>query len=214
MRLLLLRHGATQNNIDARYTGQLDIPLSEQGMLQARLLGDRLKDVRLDVIVTSDLLRAQQTAEQINRHHALPVYRDAELREIAMGAWEGKTYAELKESDAEYLKRWQDAPAEVAPPGGETLTVFHARLVHALGRYFERYPDETIAWVTHGGVIGVVLCHVLGLDLSHRWQFRRDNTAITELEIGPDYVIVQRMNDTAHLEHLSVKSGSERAQVL
>ena len=56
--------------------------------------------------------------------------------------------------------------------------------------------------MTHGGVLGVFLCHVLGMDIRRRWQFRRDNTAIFEFDIGADYCIVMRANDTAHLRGL------------
>lgn len=214
MRLLLIRHGATINNMEARYTGQLNIPLSEQGMRQVELLGSRLKDAALDALVVSDLLRAQQTAEAVNRYHGLQLQSDPDLREISMGSWEGKTFAELQETVPEHLLRWQDSPTSVAPPGGETLTEFHHRLGRALRRWSDRYKEETVAWVTHGGAIGVLLCHVLSLDLSRRWQFRRDNTSITELDIGPDYVIVMRINDTAHLAGDHLSTSTEKAQVL
>ena len=57
-------------------------------------------------------------------------------------------------------------------------------------------------WVTHGGVISALLCYALDLDLTKRWQFRRDNASITEFDVGADYIIVMRVNDTAHLEAL------------
>src|SRR5262245_1233098 len=97
MRLLLARHGATRNNAEARYTGQSDIPLSSLGERQAEALAKRLFFVRLDAIVSSDLARARATAERVARRHTLPIQLDPDLREIALGAWEGSTYEEVLE---------------------------------------------------------------------------------------------------------------------
>jgi broad specificity phosphatase PhoE len=69
-------------------------------------------------------------------------------------------------------------------------------------------------WVTHGGVISALLCYALDLDLKKRWQFRRDNASITELDVGFDYIIVMRVNDTAHLEALPDSELVEDRQAL
>src|SRR5579885_2454399 len=202
MRLVIVRHGATANNVQARYTGQSDIPLSALGERQAAALAERLRYERFDTIVTSDLRRARSTAEAVARYNAAPLVEDGALREIAMGAWEGLTHAEVLERFPDACGAWEADPLRNAPPGGEALLAFAERVEGALKMWYKRHPDGTVLWVTHGGLIGVLLCLVLGMGLDRRWQFRRDNTALHELEVGDDWVVVMKLNDTAHLADL------------
>ncbi len=214
MRLVVVRHGATANNVQARYTGQSDVPLSPLGERQAVALANRLRGERFDAMVTSDLRRARGTAEAIAAYHDLPLVEDAALREIAMGEWEGRTHAEAKERFPEECAAWEADPLHHAPPGGETLIAFGERVDVALKRWHARHPEGSVLWVTHGGLIGVLLCQVLGMSLDRRWQFRRDNAAVNELEVGDDWAMVTRLNDTTHLDDLGDSAEHERSQVL
>jgi phosphoserine phosphatase len=184
LRLLLIRHGSTLDNEQERYTGQADVPLSPLGERQVALLGEWLSNEALDIIVTSDLQRARATAAAIARYHQSPVYEDAAIREIFLGAWEGVTLTELRERDPEAITRWQNEPLNVKPPGGETITQLHDRVVPALEFWYANYPDSTVVWVTHGGVIRVLLCHLLNADLNSWGQFKRENASITEVRLG------------------------------
>jgi alpha-ribazole phosphatase len=231
MRLLLVRHGATENNAQARYTGQSDVPLSPLGMLQAEAVSRYLMGARLDAIVSSDLRRARSTAEAIACHHSIPLIFDEDLREISLGEWEGLAYAEVLQRDPERAANWHSGRPEslaVAPPGGETTSQFLERILRAFDRWQNAYSDplSAIVWVTHGGVIGILLCHLLGMDLNRRWQFRRDNGAITELDVGRGsgkgseedacYAVLMRLNDTSHLAGIDPEESgqSEIRQVL
>lgn len=214
MRLAVVRHGATANNLEARYTGQLDAPLSPLGERQAAALGERLRDERFDVIVSSDLQRARSTAEVVAQYHDLPLLEDATLREIAMGAWEGLSHAEVQERYPEECAAWEADPLHNPPPGGEALSAFGERIELALKTWYERYPNSNVLWVTHGGLIGVLLCQLLGMRLDRRWQFRRDNTALNVLEIGDGWAIVSLLNDTEHLRKLEGSDEKEQRQVL
>lgn len=184
MRLLLIRHGSTLDNEQGRLTGQADVPLSPLGERQVALLGERLANETLDIIVTSDLQRARATGAAIAHYHQIPVYEDAAVREISLGEWEGVTLSELMELDAEAITRWQNEPLNVKPPGGETITQLHDRVVPALEFWYANYPDSMVVWVTHGGVIRVLLCHLLNADLNSWGQFRRENASITEVRLG------------------------------
>src|SRR5947209_20614803 len=107
MRLFLVRHGATANNQENRFTGQTDVSLSSLGYLQAKAVGERLAGEPLDVIVASDLERTRATAQMIGHRHTLCVQEDASLREMALGEWEGLAYGEVVTHDATRLHRWQ-----------------------------------------------------------------------------------------------------------
>lgn len=214
MRLLLARHGATANNAQQRYTGQSDVPLSPLGERQAEALALRLASERLDCVVASDLSRARATADTVAGPHGLSVRLDADLREISMGAWEGSTYAELLDREPDALRRWRADPVAYAPPHGETIAQVRDRLVVALDRWRSAYPAGTVVWVTHGGVIGILLCHLLGMDLNRRWQFRRDNAALTELDLSEHVAVLMSLNDTGHLRALMDGEAAEARQVL
>ncbi|HEY7021425.1 MAG TPA: histidine phosphatase family protein [Ktedonobacterales bacterium] len=215
MRLIVVRHGATLHNAEARFTGQTDAPLSDYGLTQARAVAKRLRTINLATVVSSDLLRATQTAEEIiAARPSASLSLDPDLREIALGVWEGLTYAEVRDQQPEALALWQRDPIHGAPPGGETALALQKRVIRAFERWRRPEQDATMIWVTHGGVISALLCYALDLDLSKRWQFRRDNAAITELDVGADYIIVMRVNDTAHLEGLPDSGLIEDRQAL
>lgn len=97
------------------------------------------------------------------------------------------------------MQRWEADPTRCAPPGGETVTELYARVVRALERWRGRYPQSTVLWTVHGGVIEVLLCHVLGVDLRRRWEFRHDNAAVTEIEVSGQGASVVRWNETPYL---------------
>ena len=202
MRLIVVRHGETLYNAQGRITGHTDIPLSALGERQAAALGKRLAAEPLAAIVASDLQRARVTAQAIARHHKLPVQEDADLREISFGAWEGSTYDEIMAHDADLVQRWLADPTIYAPPGGETVIQLRDRVVRSLGRWQMRYPEATILWAVHGGVIEVLLCHLLGVDLKLRWQFRHENASITEIDLNGESATVVRLNEVAHLPDL------------
>jgi alpha-ribazole phosphatase len=206
MRLIIVRHGETIYNAQRRFTGQSDIPLNPLGMLQAAALVDCLASEHLDVIVTSDLERTRVTAEALARYHGLPVLEDIDLREMAFGEWEGFTYNEVLAKDANLAAQWRADPITFAPPGGETVSQLRERCARALNHWQGQYPEANVLWVTHGAFIGVLLCHVLDLDLKRRWQFRLDNASISELRINGERVTIVRLNETAHLRSLKVET--------
>jgi len=202
VRLIVVRHGETLYNVQGRFTGQTDIPLSALGERQAAALGKRLAAEPLVAIAASDLQRARVTAQAIARYHKLPVQEEADLREMTFGAWEGSTYDEIMARDADLVQRWLSDPTIYAPPGGETVIQLRDHVVRALERWQMRCPETTILWAVHGGVIEVLLCHLLGVDLKLRWQFRHENASITEIDLNGKDATVVRLNEVTHLPDL------------
>jgi alpha-ribazole phosphatase len=206
MRLILVRHGETMYNAQRRFTGQSDVPLNALGKWQSAALGECLATEHLDVIVTSDLERTRVTGSAIALNHRLPIQEDIDLRELAFGEWEGYTYDEVLARDANLAALWRADPSKYAPPGGETVAQLRDRCARALERWQTQYPEASVLWVTHGGLIGVLLCHVLGIDLKRRWQFRHDNASISELRLSGDRAIIVRLNETAHVRALRMEA--------
>lgn len=203
MRLLLVRHGITQHNLDGLYTGQTDAPLTSIGEGQAEAVARYLADERLDVILSSDLQRARDTASAIARYHNLPVLEDPDLREINMGTWESLSPSQIQER---YQEEWfyvRADPINRAPNGGESFSQLYERAARVLLRCQEKHMDQTVLWATHGGFIEAALCCALKLDLEYRRCFRQNNTSVNELWFEAELPRIVRLNDTAHLRFLA-----------
>lgn len=202
-RLLIVRHGATANNAEGRYTGHSPAPLSPLGHQQAEALAARLAATPIQSLVSSDLPRAIETARVLAAYQTCDVILDPDLREVSLGQWEGLSPARARQRDPEAFAAWHDDPLEHAPPGGETVMQLAMRVRRAWRKWITAAEQEaTTVWVTHGGVISVVLCDVLGLSLTERGRFRRDNASITEIAYQRGEIVLVRLNDTAHLETL------------
>ncbi len=215
MRLFIARHGATQHNLDGRLTGQIDAPLSALGERQAEALADRLATWRFDAIIASDLIRAQATAEAIAKRHQTPMLLDEDLREIDMGAWAGRPFVEWSHEERLLFHEMESDPTGgTCAPGGESFAMLAERVERSLQRTRERYPGGTVLWVSHGGVISMLLVRALGLRFHQRRQFRRANCALFELHYEGERVIIERLNDTSHLEELLASEVVEARQAL
>lgn len=201
MRILLARHGETAWNAEGRYQGQEDIPLSETGEKQARRLGERLRDVRIDRAISSPLTRTYHTAQfALGELRSSMLMLDNGLMEIAHGSWEGKLAAEIEAEDGVRFRAWRETPEKVKMPNGESLKQVAERAWPAFAGACEGMePDETLLVVSHDAVIRVILCRVLGLPLSRMWAFRQAPTTLNLLE-GPDVdsLEVVRLNDCSH----------------
>ena len=201
MRILLARHGETPWNAEGRYQGQEDIPLSPVGERQARLLGERLRDVRIDKAVSSPLTRAYHTAQfALGETRAPMLTTEMGFMEIAHGTWEGLLASEIAERDPELLRAWREEPDSVLMPGGESLKQVFRRSWEALQWSVEGLGgNDTLLVVAHDAVNRVLLCHVLGIPLSRLWTFRQAPTTLNLLEGDDlDNLEVVRLNDCSH----------------
>lgn len=198
----LIRHGETDWNLAGRWQGHADVPLNDIGHRQARMVARRLADegVRFDAIYSSDLARAFQTAWEIGAAVKVPVQLLPNLREIDLGTWSGLTYDEIKAthpSEIALLEQGQDLPRG----GGETLGALRKRVVEAVDAIASHHKGDTLALVTHGGCIRMLLAHA---ESFHGDGFKRfphiGNTSISVLRVGPEGWKALRINDMAHLE--------------
>ena len=148
--ILLARHGETDWNAERRVQGHTDTPLNARGREQARALAGNLAGERLDAVYASDLGRAAETARAVARQRGLHVVELAELRERHFGSWEGL-------SDTEVLERFPDARERPHWGDGESPSELSERVLGALRRSAEAYPDGRVLVVTHGGPLRAVL---------------------------------------------------------
>lgn len=159
MILHLLRHGETEQGGGLR--GSLDDALTEAGWAQLRAAVRA--DERWDALVSSPLQRCARFAEELAAARGLPLQFEAGLQELHFGDWEGRSAAQLMETDADDLGRFWADPYAFTPPGGEPLLAFEARVLDALQRLHAEYPGQQLLVVTHGGVMRLLLARARGL---------------------------------------------------
>ena len=198
-RLILLRHGQTHWNAERRYQGQLDSPLTEAGLAQARALAARLAGQTFTALYSSDSGRARQTAEIISAQTRHAIRLHAGLRERNLGAFQGQTQTEVKTRWPEDYRRMRAGDADYAPPGGESNRTLTARAVAALTDVAAPHPGETIVVVTHGGVLSVFLRHILGLPLEAPRRFARVNASWNVFTVEDGKWMLETWGDTIHL---------------
>jgi broad specificity phosphatase PhoE/ribonuclease HI len=197
---LLLRHGQTPLSTERRFAGIGDIELTETGVRQAKLAGERLAARGgVDVILTSPLRRAQQTTAEVAAAIGAEVVADDDLRETDFGAWEGLTFAEAQQRWPDEVTAWLADP-EVAPPGGESFAAVGIRVRRAQARLLDRYAGDTVLVVSHVTPIKTLLTEALLAPPAAMYRIYLDVGALNEIHWFSDGpAVVRSLNDTGHL---------------
>lgn len=164
MRLYIIRHGETDWNVQGRLQGQTDIELNENGIRLAKVTAEAMKDIKIDMAVTSPLIRARRTAEIILGDRNVPILEDDRIKELSFGSWEGlgchKDNFEIPTDHFTdfYLKPYEFIPGE----GGETIPellertrAFYQELIST-----SEYQDKSILIASHGCAVRAVLNNV------------------------------------------------------
>jgi ribonuclease H / adenosylcobalamin/alpha-ribazole phosphatase len=196
---VLLRHGQTPMSVQKRYAGRSDVPLTDLGVRQAVAAAKRLASAGLDVIVTSPLRRAVRTAEEVAAATGAPVVADEGFRETDFGAWEGLTFAEVRERWPAEMAAWLADPA-VAPPGGESFTEVSERVTPALHRVLAAWERQVVLIVSHVTPIKMLVAEALLAPPAALFRMHLDVAALSEIDWYADGAAVLRsFNDTGHL---------------
>jgi alpha-ribazole phosphatase/probable phosphoglycerate mutase len=215
--LYLIRHGETEGAETRRYKGSIDVPLSENGIRQIEKLSACLvkemnnssnlpsppllrqgKGRLLTAVYCSHLSRAVKSAELIAKPYCLEPVIVPALRERNFGIWEGMSFDEIKEKYPEEFTAWAGNPLEFSPMEGESTMEVKDRVINALNKIIQNHSGERIAIVSHGGVIRVILCYVLGVPLENIFRFEQDYAALNIIEFWNTYPVVKLMNGTMH----------------
>ncbi|RNC69227.1 MAG: alpha-ribazole phosphatase [Desulfuromonadales bacterium] len=165
-RIHLIRHGEVEGAGVPRYNGHTDVALSERGRAQYHALKERFNGARIAACYTSDLFRCAWGAEVLGSHLGVAPVRTPELREMGVGIWEGKSWAELME---QYPDQWRARLADIVNyrvPEGESVLDVHSRVMPAINDIVERHRGEEVLVVAHGGVNRIILLNAIGAPLS------------------------------------------------
>ncbi len=201
MRFLLIRHGETTWNATGRSQGQTDVPLSERGRAQAAALSARLTAEPLVEVVSSDLLRAQQTADVIAQAHpGVSRAVDQRLREMSLGDWEGLRTEEIVERFGDQRDAWREHPESFQMPNGESFTELNVRVTLAIEELMARHSSGgTVAVVSHGYALLSYFVGMLGMPTAGFRTLWLDPTGICEVRLESSGPVLRRFNDTSHL---------------
>jgi probable phosphoglycerate mutase len=153
----LIRHAESTWNAAGLWQGQADPPLSERGRFQAARLAEALAQERVEILITSDLVRTVETAEIVASRLALEAYRESGLRELDAGSWSGSSRQQIASRDGDLLDRFDTGDVDVRAGGGECRREVAARARQVLAQWAAQHAGRRVAVVTHSGVIRSLL---------------------------------------------------------
>ena len=197
-RLIITRHGETDWNVGEVFRGRIDVGLNATGLAQAEALGHHLADLDIEVIYSSPLKRALDTARAVAVYHGLEVSITPDLADFDYGVWQGMSHNEVRENYANLYQQWLTAPHTVTMPDGESLDEVTERTRKVVDNIVAGH-EATVVLVSHRVINKVLICSLLDLDNSHFWNIRQDVTGMTTFEYEDGQFILTRHNDTSHL---------------
>ena len=201
-RILLIRHGETDWNRIHRFQGRSDVPLNQKGREQARALALALKHEPITAIYSSPLVRAIEMARLIKMFHvSAPFFEEEALVEMDLGDFDGMEAKQWAAQFRDFRKTWQENPASVKMPGGESLKDVQTRAIDALERITNIYPPgSTLLICGHNFVNLTILCHALEISLNRFRDLQQDTAAISILYKQGYRLWAEIVNDRSHLQ--------------
>ena len=202
-RVYLIRHGETEWNKIGRFQGQSDVPLSSLGVEQAEAIAKYAQLDYIERLYASDLSRAVETARPLAQKYGLAIETDEAFRELHFGEWEGRYFVDINDKYPGQMQYFYTAPEKITIPGSESFADFEQRTTTKLKEIVDANRGKTIAVVSHGAAIRVLVAKILQMPLNAIWHMAQYNTAINSIVYEPDgFVYLERLNDTQHLQHL------------
>ena len=189
-KLIIVRHGQTQMNVEGIFFGKLDPGLNEMGRVQSKKAGDILKKHGYDAIYSSDLVRESETAELVN-YLKLPIKFDKRLQEIDFGIFEGLSYKEIKEKYPVECKKSKNEWKTFDFVTGESLERLQSRAVEFV-ESLDKTKNNLV--VTHWGVINCILSWYFSDKLESYWKYSVENGGICIIEFADDFPILKGLN--------------------
>jgi len=201
VRWYLVRHGRTELNRDNRVQGHSQTLLDKEGLSQAGKLRDRLAEETFTAAFSSDLARAQQTAQTILGNRKITLTVSPDLREFDYGLWNNLTLKEVTDKYSDGLSRMMNAE-NFAPPGGESLIQVMERTGKFMSRVKAQVLEGNLLVVCHGGSVRGLIVHLLGLPIDKFWSLQVDLASLSIVDIYPNRAVLILFNDVSHLRRI------------
>lgn len=200
--IVLIRHGQTDLNREYRFQGQIDVPLNALGLEQARRAGARLAREPIDALYCSDLIRTRQTAAPGAELLALEPVPLASLREQHFGVVEGMLVEDVREQHPTLHAQWSRHDPDYALPGGESVRRFYERAVAAVYGLAREHAGQSLAVVTHGGVLDMIWRAAQALPLHGPRDCVIPNVGFNRIRVREDGIEIVDWADNAHVADL------------
>ena len=199
--IYLVRHGETLANRQGILQGWSNNPLDDTGRKQASALVTRAARVPLDALYTSDLIRTRETAAPLAAARGMEAKALPGLREISFGKWDGHHLREIQEKDPDPLRDIFLKPGQVDLEAEEDLAASQKRGWETFRELVDQMePEGTILCVSHGGLIRLLVCQILGFPIDNMWRMSLANTAFVQVVQTADYGFrVDKLNDMGML---------------
>lgn len=203
--IYLIRHAEAEGNLFRRAQGHWNGKITVRGKKQIDALAERFKDVRIDAVYSSDLDRAVETAGAILRGRDVPFKCTPLLREINMGVWEGESWGNITYRWPEQMYNFNNEPERWHVPGCESFDAVQSRMRDCMYELAAEHEGGTIAAVSHGMAIKILLMGVLGIHSGDgQPMLHGDNTSVSLLQVDNTGIKAVYYNDNSHLsEELS-----------
>jgi probable phosphoglycerate mutase len=213
--LIVVRHGETEWNLAARIQGHGDSSLTANGFAQADAIARRLGAEPFDLLVSSDLGRAMQTAARIAAVTGHAVLSDARFRERSFGSAEGITYAELRDRfPGAFARHLQDTDPDFQVPEAETRRRFYERIGESFEALAREQDGRRVAVVCHGGVLAALYRHILGIPAPDIVSVSIPNAAYNRVSVDASGWTIEAWGDTAHRDDIGGESAASRGSIL
>jgi len=201
--LIIIRHGETLDNAVRRAQGHLPGKLNERGVAQAQATARRLRDSSISALYSSDLERAYHTARIIAAATGNEIVLDERLRERHYGVFQGLRQTEIETRYPDIQEKRRSWDPDYTIPGGESTRELYQRVVVCIIEIAERHPGETVVITTHGGALGVLFRHVLGIPLDQPRRFWVRNASLNVFTFDQGIWHLESWGDVHHLQELS-----------
>lgn len=199
--LIAIRHGETEWNKESRFQGHLNSALNDEGLAQARALAKRLAGERFDLLLSSDLGRALQTASAIALRSGHEIVVEPRLRERRMGIFQGLTPAEVLARYPQEYARFRSHDPDYVIPEGESARQLSERSIACFNDLARRHAGLTLATVTHGGVLAMFYRHATAMPLEAPRDFPLHNAGVNRFRHRQGAWQLQTWGDISHLEN-------------
>ncbi|PFR25673.1 histidine phosphatase family protein [Bacillus cereus] len=201
--LYVTRHGETEWNIAKRMQGRKNSNLTDKGMLQAKQLGEHIKDIPLQAIYSSPSGRTMHTAELIKGERSIPIIADEHFYEINMGSWEGQMLADLEAKYPEEVHTFWNEPHRFCSTSGESFYDVYNRVIEGVNLLLEIHRGEHILIVSHAAAAKLLVGHFAGLSVEKVWDDPFMHSAsLSVIEFEEEKSSVKQFADISHFQQV------------
>lgn len=198
--IYITRHGQTVWNKEGKIQGNKNSALTEDGILGAELMCEKMRDIEIDYIISSPIERAMKTAQIIKGEKEVPIIECDGLKEINCGDFEGVKFEDISIKFPEEFKKVRDNPFKNRYPNGENLIDFYERVINSFNNIVEQYEGKRILIVGHGGTIKCIETFINNKKIGKGWfESIVENCSFTHLIVNNNQININVFNDTTHL---------------